>query len=126
MDGYTTAMQKAEVITHNECMNNAKSVQPGPDSNARLQQSLNLCVLSHSIRLQSRSIISSRPGQVYKNPLNERIPPEFAMEYVRDDLSRDKTPNPIAGRIDRVAENDEYSMTMAAGGCSAVRPVVFK
>jgi len=51
VDGYTTAMQKAQSITHNECMKNARGVQQGPEFNAKLQESLNLCAFIGSIRL---------------------------------------------------------------------------
>jgi hypothetical protein len=99
VDGYTTAMQKAQIMTHNECMKNARNVQPGPGSNARLQESLNLCVLSHAF--DYKAALSFRAGLdgFYKDPLNARIPPEFAMEYLRDDFNRDKTPNQLLDEL---------------------------
>src|SRR5271165_76455 len=83
VDGYTAAMQKVQFITHNECMKNAKSVQPGPEFNAKLQESLNLCTLSETFDYKSDKALRVGIDRFYKNPLNARIPPEFAMEYLR-------------------------------------------
>jgi hypothetical protein len=91
VDGYTTAMQKVQFITHNECMKNAKSVQPGPEFNAKLQESLNLCVLSEAFDYKAGMSLRVGLNKFYNNPLNAHIPPEFAMEYLRDELKRNKT-----------------------------------
>lgn len=91
VDGYVTAMQRVQFITHNECMKNAKSVQPGPESNAKLQASFNLCALSEAFDYKAGKSLRFRLDGFYANPLNVRIPPEFAMEYLRDELNRNKT-----------------------------------
>jgi len=91
VDGYTTAMQKVQFITHNQCMKNAKSAQPGPESNAKLQASFNLCALSEEFDYKAGMSLRVGLNRFYNNPLNERIPPELAMEYVRDELKRNKT-----------------------------------
>jgi len=91
VDGYTTAMQKVQFITHNECMKNAKSVQPGPESNAKLQASFNLCALSEAFDYKAGMSLRVGLNRFYSNPLNARITPELAMEYVRDELKRNKT-----------------------------------
>jgi len=91
VDGYTTAMQKAQSITHKECMKNARGVQQGPEFNARLQQSLNLCALSEAFDYKASIGLRTGLNRFYNNPLNAGIPPEFAMEYIRDELKQSKT-----------------------------------
>ena len=91
VDGYTTAMQKARFLTHNECMKNAKSVQPGPEFNAKLQESLKLCAVSEAFDYKAGISLRVGLNRFYNNSLNARIPPEFAMEYVRDEIMRTKT-----------------------------------
>jgi len=91
VDGYTAAMQKVQFNLHNECMQRAKSVKAGPEYNAKLQDSLNLCVLSDAF--DYKAVMSLRIGlnRFYNNSLNANIPPELAMEYVRDELKGNKT-----------------------------------
>ena len=99
VDGYTTAMQKVQFVTHNECMKNARSVMPGPELNAKLQESFNLCALSETFDYKSDRALRAGLDRFYKNMLNANIPPEFAMEYLRDDLKRNKTPSQLAEEL---------------------------
>ncbi len=106
VDGYTTAMLKAQLLTHNECMKDAKRVQPGPDSNAKLQESLKLCVVSEAFDYKGGIAFRIGLNRFYDNPLNITIPPEFAMEYVRDELMGNKTTGEL------LLELNEWRRTM--------------
>ncbi len=99
VDGYTTAMQKAQFVAHNECMKNARSIPPGPEYNAKLQESLNLCTLSDAFDYKADKALRVGLDGFYKNPLNGSIPPEFAMEYLRDQLKRNKTENQLRDEL---------------------------
>jgi len=107
VDGYTTAMQKVQFMTHNECMKNAKSVQRGPEFNAKLQESFNLCVLSEAFDYKDGISLRTGLNRFYNNELNARIPPEFALEYLRDEIKRNKT----AGQL--LDELNEWRKTMS-------------
>jgi hypothetical protein len=99
VDGYTAAMQNVQVTMRNECMKNAKSVQPGPEFNAKLQDSLNLCVLSKAFDYKSDLSLRTGLDRFYKNPLNAGIPPEYAMEYLRDELQHNKTAEQLRNEL---------------------------
>ena len=91
VDGYASAMQKVQFMTHDQCIKNAKSVQPGPEFNAKLQESLNLCTLSQAFDYKAGRLLRIPLDGFYNNPLNAGIPPEFAMEYLRDEIKGNKT-----------------------------------
>jgi len=91
VDGYTTAMRNAEFTTHKECMDEAKSVQPGPEFNTKMQESLQLCALSEAFDYKAGKALRLSLDRFYRNPLNARIPADLAMEYVRDELKGGKT-----------------------------------
>jgi hypothetical protein len=99
VDGYTAAMQNVQVTMRNECMKNAKSVQPGPEFNAKLQDSLNLCVLSKEFDYKSDLSLRTGLDRFYKNPLNAAIPPEYALEYLRDELQHNKTVDQLRNEL---------------------------
>ena len=108
VDGYTAAMQKVQFITHKECMKNAKSIQPGPEFNAKLQESLNLCALSETFDYKADKALRAGLDKFYKNPLNATIPPEFAMEYLRDELKHNKTEGELRDEL------NEWRKTMGS------------
>ena len=99
VDGYTAAMQNVQVTIRSECMKNAKSVQPGPEFNAKLQDSLNLCVIAKTFDYKSDLSLRSGLDKFYKNPLNAGIPPEYALEYLRDELQHNKTPDQLRNEL---------------------------
>jgi hypothetical protein len=99
VDGYTAAMQNVQVTMRSECMKNAKSVQPGPEFNAKLQDSLNLCVIAKTFDYKSDLSLRSGLDKFYKNPLNAGIPPEYALEYLRDELQHNKTPDQLRNEL---------------------------
>jgi hypothetical protein len=99
VDGYTSAMQNVQVTMRSECMKNAKSVQPGPEFNAKLQDSLNLCELSKAFDYKSDLSLRTGLDRFYKNPLNTGIPPEYAMEYLRDELQHNKTADQLRNEL---------------------------
>ena len=99
VDGYTAAMQNVQVTMRNECMKNAKNVQPGPEFNAKLQDSLNLCVLSKAFDYKSDISLRTGLDRFYRNPLNAGIPPEYALEYLRDELQHNKTPDQLRNEL---------------------------
>jgi hypothetical protein len=99
VDGYTAAMQNVQITMRNECMKNAKNVQPGPEFNAKLQDSLNLCVLSKAFDYKSDLSLRTGLDRFYKNPLNAGVPPEYAMEYLRDELQHNKTADQLRNEL---------------------------
>ena len=99
VDGYTAAMQNVQVTMRNECMKNAKNAEPGPEFNAKLQDSLNLCVLSKAFDYKSDLSLRTGLDRFYRNPLNTGIPPEYALEYLRDEIQHNKTADQLRNEL---------------------------
>lgn len=90
--GYTTAMLKVKRITHSLGMDNAKGSKPGdPEWQAKMYESIDLNALSEDFDYVVDKPLRPALDEFYKEPLNTHIPPDFAMEYVRDELKGKKT-----------------------------------
>ncbi len=106
VDGFTAAMQRAQFLVHNQCMNNARSIQPGPEYNTKLQESLSLCGVAETFDYKADLSLRAGLDKFYKDPLNAGVAPEFAMEYLRDQLKQNKT------AIELLNELNEWRRTM--------------
>jgi hypothetical protein len=92
IDGYTTAMARANSLAVGMCKATMKEPQPGASNfNEKFYGGMNLCYVGQSFAFKVDKPLKPRLDDFYKEPLNARIPAEFAMEYVRDELAGTKT-----------------------------------
>jgi|SRR5579864_240362 len=91
IDGYRTAMNKAQFMTHGECMEETNAIKPGADFDARMKEVVILCTLAQEFDFKVDKPMKSGLDDFYKDPLNTRIPDFMAMAYVRDELQGKKT-----------------------------------
>lgn len=99
IDGYRTAMENAQFITHGECMQETKSLKPGAEFNARMQEIMILCELAEGFDFKADQSLKPPLDAFYKEPLNTRIPVFMAMQYVRDEMMGKKTPGQLLDEL---------------------------
>jgi hypothetical protein len=92
IDGYTTAMARANSLTVDMCKATMDEAQPGASNfNEKFYGGVDLCFVGQSFAFKVDKPLKPRLDAFYKEPLNVRIPAQFAMEYVRDKLTGTKT-----------------------------------
>jgi hypothetical protein len=92
IDGYTSAMSRANSLTVAMCQSKMKEVQPGATSfNEKFYGAVDLCFVGQTFAFKVDKPLKPQLDEFYKEPLNVRIPAEFAMEYVRDEIVGKKT-----------------------------------
>jgi hypothetical protein len=91
IDGYRTAMDKAQFTAYGECMEEKKSLQPASDFDTKMKEIVILCTLAQEFDFKVDKPMKGGLDDFYKDPLNTRIPAFTAMAYVRDELQGKKT-----------------------------------
>jgi hypothetical protein len=92
IDGYTTAMARANSLTVDMCKATMKEAQPGASNfNEKFYGGMNLCVVGQFFAFKVDKPLKPRLDEFYKEPLNVRIPADFAIGYARDELAGTKT-----------------------------------
>jgi hypothetical protein len=100
IDGYTTAMSRVNGLINGERIIAAQELKPGAEFNARMDQVLRLSTIAQAFdfRVDGRGFVGGI-DEFYKDPLNTRIPIDFAMLYVRDELRGDKSPKELQDEL---------------------------
>jgi hypothetical protein len=92
IDGYTTAMARANSLTVALCQSKMKEAQPGATNfNEKLYGGMDLCFVGQEFSFKVEKPLKPPLDEFYKEPLNLRIPTQNAMEYVRDEIAGKKT-----------------------------------
>jgi hypothetical protein len=92
IDGYTTAMSRANSLTVAMCQSKMKEAQPGATSfNEKFYGGMDLCYVGQTFAFKVEKPLKPQLDEFYKEPLNVRIPAQYAMEYVRDEIVGKKT-----------------------------------
>ena len=92
IDGFTTAMSRANSLTVGLCQSKMKEVQPGATNfNEKFYGGMDLCLVGQEFAFKVDKPLKPQLDEFYKEPLNFRLPAEFAMAYVRDEVAGKKT-----------------------------------
>jgi hypothetical protein len=92
LDGYLTAMGRANSVTVAMCKSIAKEAQPGAvNFNEKFYGGLDLCAVGATFAFSPDKPLKPRLDEFYKEPLNTRIPVQYALEHIRDELAGKKT-----------------------------------
>lgn len=110
-------MRRAQLYTGQQCEDHTKGLQPGqpePQFNAQMREMVSWCTLLNEFDYTCMSpqvfdykinkSFMSGMDEFYKEPLNTRLPPEYAMEYVRDKLTRKKTAGQLLDELNEWRE----------------------
>lgn len=104
VDGYTTAMNTVSQRTHFVCMKMAKDAKDsGPSQQfwADMQSSMALCDVAKLYDFGVDTTELERGlDDFYLDSQNVRVPIDFALEYARDKLKGDTTPNDLQKKLD--------------------------
>jgi hypothetical protein len=92
IDGYITAMGRANSLSIGMCKATMNEAKPGAANfNDKFYGGMTLCAVAETFDFSVDKPLKPRLDEFYKEPLNIRIPTQFAMEYVRDEVSGKKT-----------------------------------
>lgn len=92
IDGFTTAMSRVNSLTVALCQSKMKEAQPGATNfNEKFYGGMDLCLVGQEFEFKVDKPLKPQLDEFYKEPLNIRIPAEYAMEYVRDEVAGKKT-----------------------------------
>jgi hypothetical protein len=92
LDGFMTAMARANSLMVSMCKSIMKEAQPGAANfNEKLNGGLDLCMVGETFAYSPDKPLKPRLDDFYKDPLNMRIPVQFALEHIRDEVSGKKT-----------------------------------
>ena len=88
VDGYTTAMARAHHTTDSECKSTTNDAKPGSsDFNSTFTAAVHFCVLAESFNFDfDKSKLKEGIDKFHEDSRNTRIPIDFSMEYVKDQL----------------------------------------
>lgn len=92
IDGYTTAASRATSLTLALCQSKTKEAQPGAACfNEKFYGGMDLCFVGGELSFKLDKPLKPKLDEFYKEPLNVRIPIEFSIVYVRDEIAGKKT-----------------------------------
>ncbi len=92
IDGFTTAMARANSLTVALCQSKMKEAQPGTANfSEKLYGGMDLCLVGQEFAFNVDKPIKPKLDEFYKEPLNAHIPAPYAMSYVRDEIAGKKT-----------------------------------
>ncbi len=92
IDGFTTAMARANSVAVGVSEAIMKEVKPGAANfNEKVYEVMDLRILGQTFDFNLDKPLKPRLDEFYKDPLNVRIPVQLAMDYVRDAMSGKKT-----------------------------------
>ncbi len=111
IDGYTTAMSRATSLTIGLCQSKTKEAQPGAACfDEKFYGGMDLCFVGNEFAFNVDKPLKPKLDEFYKEPLNFRIPIDFAMMYVRDEMAGKKTAGQLLDELNdwRKALNGEH------------------
>ena len=93
IDGYVTAMARANALTAGLCQSRMKEeAQPGAANfNEKLYGGMDLCLVAEELAFKVEKPLRPMLDEFYKDPLNAFIPVQNAMGYVRDQAAGRRT-----------------------------------
>jgi hypothetical protein len=92
IDGFTTAMARANALTVALCKSTMNEAKPGAANfNEKFNGGMELCFVGNEFAFNPEQPLKPKLNEFYKDPLNFRIPVQNAMDYVRDEMSGRKT-----------------------------------
>jgi len=92
LDGFTTAMQRANSVTVSMGESFVKEARPGaPDYDQKFYGGMFLRTVGATFEYSGDKPLKPRLDDFYRDPLNVRIPVQFALEHIRDEMSGKKT-----------------------------------
>ena len=92
IDGFTTAMARANSVAVGVSEVTMKEVKPGAaNANEKLYEAMDLRMLGQTFDFKLDKPLKPRLDEFYKDPLNAFLPIQLAMDYVRDEMSGKKT-----------------------------------
>ncbi len=92
IDGFTTAMARANSVAVGVSEATMKEVKPGAANfNDKFYEVMDLRIIGQTFNFNLDKPLKPRLDEFYKDPLNVRIPVQLAMDYVRDEMSGKKT-----------------------------------
>jgi hypothetical protein len=91
VDGYRSAMSKAQSLTYGTCMKEKDAIKPGADFDTQMKEVIILCSLAQEFDFKVDKPMKGGLDDFYKDPANTRITDFIATAYVRDQLQGKKT-----------------------------------
>jgi hypothetical protein len=92
IDGFMTAMARANSMAVGVSEATVKEAKPGAANfNEKLYEAMGLRMLGQTFDFKLDMPLKPRLDEFYKDPLNVRIPVQFAMDYMRDEMAGKKT-----------------------------------
>jgi hypothetical protein len=88
VDGYATAMARAHHTTDSECKSTTNDAKPGSsDFNSTFTAGVHFCLLAESFNFDfDKAKLAEGIDKFYEDSRNTRVPIDFSMEYVKDQL----------------------------------------
>ena len=94
LDGYTAAMARSYSYTHKYCMDAVKGLKSGSQFDTQVEGMGSLCTLAEFFNYDvGQRKLMSEVSEFYKDQENVPIPIEYALQFCRDKLKGDRTPN---------------------------------
>jgi hypothetical protein len=92
INGFMTAMARVNSVAVGVSEATMKEAKPGAANfNEKLYQAMDLRMLGKTFDFKLDKPLKPRLDEFYKDPLNVRIPVQYAMDYVRDEIAGKKT-----------------------------------
>jgi hypothetical protein len=92
IDGFTTAMARANSLTVALCKSTMNEAKPGASNfNEKFYGGMDLCLVGQEFAFNLDKPLKPKLDDFYKEPLNFRIPVQNAIYYVRDEMAGKKT-----------------------------------
>lgn len=98
----TVAMSRSNNMAHGLCMKDTDDLKPGPGFNGEMKEIIGLCTLAqffdYSVDAGQEKLVKEI-DEFYSDSENTLIPIDFALEYVRDKLKGNTTPNDLKAKL---------------------------
>ncbi len=92
LDGYMTAMERANSVAVSMGNSFVQEAQPGAaDYNQKFYGGMYLRMVGQTFAYSADEPLKPKLDEFYKEPLNARIPVQLALEHIRDEMSGKKT-----------------------------------
>lgn len=102
LDGYTMAMSRANYLAYGTCMEDKKKLTPGPGFDATMNGIIGMCVLAQFYDFNvdgGDKVLSSELDSFYSDDENSHIPINLSLQYVKDKLKGNTTPNDLKKQL---------------------------
>lgn len=103
LDGFLEAMGRARSLTLGFHKQNVTEMRAGdPEFQAKFNATLTLMVLAEDFDFTVDAPLRTRVDDFYKDERNARIPPIFALRYLRDQMKGKKTEGQLLDDLNRL------------------------